>query len=207
MASEGKQKIGIMGGTFDPIHIGHLMLAEQAYDKFGLDKVLIMPAGNPPHKDNAVLGLTKHRVQMARLAIESNKHFELSLIEVERSGYTYTYETLVELKKENPEVDYYFIIGADSLLDFGKWREPFKICEYSTILVAARYNLSSIELKRQIDDVTNKYNGTIYSLETPNIDISSKLIRASISTGKSIKYYVTSDVERYIYKNNLYKHY
>jgi nicotinate-nucleotide adenylyltransferase len=207
MASEGKKKIGIMGGTFDPIHIGHLMLAEQAYDKFELDKVLIMPSGNPPHKDNAVSALSKHRVQMARLAIESNKHFELSLIEVERSGYTYTYETLEDLKKENPDVEYYFIIGADSLLDFDKWKEPKKICEDSTILVATRYNLSSIELKRQIDDVANKYNAKIYSLETPNIDISSKLIRTLVSTGKSIKYYVSNDVERYIYKNNLYKHY
>lgn len=184
MASEGKKKIGIMGGTFDPIHIGHLMLAEQAYDKFELDKVLIMPSGNPPHKDNAVSALSKHRVQMARLAIESNKHFELSLIEVERSGYTYTYETLEDLKKENPDVEYYFIIGADSLLDFDKWKEPKKICEDSTILVATRYNLSSIELKRQIDDVANKYNAKIYSLETPNIDISSKLIRTLVSTGK-----------------------
>lgn len=207
MASEGKKKIGIMGGTFDPIHIGHLMLAEQAYDKFDLDKVLIMPTGNPPHKDNAVSVPTKHRVQMARLAIENNKHFELSLVEVERSGYTYTYETLENLKKENPDVEYYFIIGADSLLDFDKWREPNKICEDATILVATRYNLSSKELKRQIEEVSNKYNAKIYSLETPNIDISSKLIRALVSTGKSIKYYVTSDVERYIYKNNLYKHY
>jgi nicotinate-nucleotide adenylyltransferase len=207
MVSEGKKKVGIMGGTFDPIHIGHLMLAEQAYDKFDLDKVLIMPTGNPPHKDNAVSVLTKHRVQMARLAIENNKHFELSLVEVERSGYTYTYETLENLKKENPDIEYYFIIGADSLLDFDKWREPSKICEDATILVATRYNLSSKELKRQIDEVSNKYNAKIYSLETPNIDISSKLIRTLVSTGKSIKYYVTSDVERYIYKNNLYKHY
>lgn len=207
MASEGKKKIGIMGGTFDPIHVGHLMLAEQAYDKFGLDKVLIMPTGNPPHKDNSVSALTKHRVQMARLAIENNKHFELSLVEVERSGYTYTYETLEELTRTNPDVDYYFIIGADSLLDFDKWKEPSKICQSTTLLVATRYNLSTKELDRQIDEVTHKYNANIHSLETPNIDISSKLIRTLVSTGKSIKYYVTNDVERYIYKNNLYKHY
>lgn len=206
MASEGKKKIGIMGGTFDPIHIGHLMLAEQAYDKFELDKVLIMPTGNPPHKDNAVSAQTKHRVQMARLAIGNNKHFELSLIEVERSGYTYTFETLQILTKENPNVEYYFIIGADSLLDFHKWREPGIICENATILVATRYNLNSKELDRLMDELAMKYNARIYPLETPNIDISSKLLRTMVSTGKSIKYYVTSDVERYIYKNNLYKH-
>lgn len=207
MPGEGKKKVGIMGGTFDPIHIGHLMLAEQAYDKFGLDKVLIMPTGNPPHKDNSVSATTKHRVQMARLAIENNKHFELSLIEVERSGYTYTYETLEELTKKNPDVEYYFIIGADSLLDFDKWKEPQRICQNATLLVATRYNLSSEELENQIDEVAHKYNAKIYSLETPNIDISSKLLRTLVNTGKSIKYYVTTDVERYIYKNKLYKHY
>ncbi|RDY32775.1 nicotinate-nucleotide adenylyltransferase [Lachnotalea glycerini] len=205
--SEGKTRIGIMGGTFDPIHVGHLMLAEQAYDKFNMDKILIMPAGNPPHKDNEVSALIKHRVSMVRLAIEGNKHFELSLIEVERSGYTYTYETLENLTKENSNIEYYFIIGADSLLELHKWKEPEKICRDCTILVATRYNLKSKELNKKIDEITKKYNAKIYLLDTPNIDLSSTYIRTAVSAGKSIKYYVTSDVERYIYKNNLYKHY
>jgi nicotinate-nucleotide adenylyltransferase len=207
MPSEGKTKIGIMGGTFDPIHVGHLMLAEQAYDKYDLDKILIMPAGHPPHKDHEVSALPKHRVQMVRLAIEGNKHFELSLVEVERSGYTYTYETLENLTKENPNVEYYFIIGADSLLEMHKWREPEKICKCATILVATRYHLQTKELKKTADEIAKKFNGNIHILDTPNIDLSSTYLRTSISAGKSIKYYVTGDVERYIYKNNLYKHY
>lgn len=207
MERECKKKIGIMGGTFDPIHVGHLMLAEQAYDKFNLDKVLIMPAGNPPHKSNEVSALTKHRVQMTRLAIEGNKHFELSLIEVERSGYTYTYETLEILTKENPDVEYYFILGADSLMEVNKWKETQRIFQCATILVATRYNLESKELNKKIKEVAKEYNGKIYLLDTPNIDLSSTLIRTLVSTGKSIKYYVTSDVERYIYKNKLYKHF
>lgn len=207
MKLEGKQKVGIMGGTFDPIHVGHLMLAEQAYDRFGLDKVLIMPTGNPPHKDGAVTALTKHRVQMSRLAIENNKHFELSLVEIERSGYTYTYETLEYLKQENPDTEYYFVMGADSLFNFEKWKEPAKICKNCVILAATRYNLSSAKLERQIEYLSSKYDAVIYRLETPNIDISSKLIRTSVSTGMSIKYYVPKDVENYIYKNKLYKHY
>lgn len=207
MERECKKKIGIMGGTFDPIHIGHLMLAEQAYDKFELDKVLIMPAGNPPHKDHEVSALTKHRVQMTRLAIEGNKHFELSTIEVERTGYTYTYETLENLKKENPDAEYYFILGADSLMEIHKWREPEKIFQCATVLVAARYNLESKELNNKIKEVAKEYQGKLYLLDTPNIDLSSTLIRTLVSAGKSIKYYVSGDVERYIYKNKLYKHF
>lgn len=207
MTSEGKNKIGIMGGTFDPIHVGHLMLAEQAYDKFDLNKILIMPAGNPPHKNNEVSALAKHRVQMTRLAIEGNKHFELSLIEVERSGYTYTYETLEKLTKENPDVEYYFIIGADSLYNLEEWKETDKICQKATLVVAARYNMDLKVLKKKIKEVADKYHCRIYLLDTPNIDLSSTLIRTAVSTGKSIKYYVPGDVERYIYKNKLYKHF
>ncbi|WP_099468237.1 nicotinate-nucleotide adenylyltransferase [Konateibacter massiliensis] len=207
MERECKKKVGIMGGTFDPIHVGHLMLAEQAYDRFELDKVLIMPAGKPPHKDNEVSALTKHRVQMTRLAIEGNKHFELSLVEVERSGYTYTFETLEKLTQENPDTEYYFIIGADSLLEIQKWKEPERIFQCATILVATRYNLESEDLKKKIKEIAKLYGGNIYLLDTPNIDLSSTQIRTLVSTGKSIKYYVTGDVERYIYKNKLYKHF
>ena len=114
---EKRKKIGIMGGTFDPIHIGHLILGETAYQQFHLDKVLFMPAGNPPHKrerkdraDNA------QRTEMVRRAITSNVHFELSLEEMEKKGLSYTYETLEHLKATHPDTDYYFILGADSCL-------------------------------------------------------------------------------------------
>lgn len=112
-----RKKIGIMGGTFDPIHMGHLILGEQSYEQFQLDKVLFMPSGNPPHKrDRAGRASDNQRVDMVRLAIEDNPHFELSLAEMHETGYTYTYRTLEELKEYNPDTDYYFIIGADSLL-------------------------------------------------------------------------------------------
>ena len=112
-----RKKIGIMGGTFDPIHMGHLILGEQSYEQFQLDKVLFMPSGNPPHKrDRAGRASDNQRVDMVRLAIEDNPHFELSLAEMHETGYTYTYRTLEELKEYNPDTDYYFIIGADSFL-------------------------------------------------------------------------------------------
>lgn len=199
------KKIGIMGGTFDPIHVGHLIMAEAAYENFELDKVLIMPSGNPPHKKNEVCATTRQRVAMTRLAIENNNHFELSLIEVERKGFTYTYETLEELKKNYSNAEIYFIMGADSLFSFEKWKNPEIICQNSIILVAVRYNLSSQEMDAQIKFLSEKYNADIRKLNTPNIDISSKMIRTKVAMKKTIKYFVPNDVENYIYINGLYK--
>ena len=124
-----RKRIGIMGGTFDPIHMGHLILGEKAYEQFSLDQVLFMPAGNPPHKRNrAGRASDEQRVEMVRRAINGNPHFALSLIEMNEEGYTYTYRTLENLKKEHPDTDYYFIIGADSLFSFETWMEPGRIC-------------------------------------------------------------------------------
>ena len=147
-----RKKIGIMGGTFDPIHMGHLILGEQSYEQFQLDKVLFMPSGNPPHKrDRAGRASDNQRVDMVRLAIEDNPHFELSLAEMHETGYTYTYRTLEELKEYNPDTDYYFIIGADSLFAFDEWMEPERICRACTLVVAVRdhasYAFAKIEKK------------------------------------------------------------
>ena len=128
--SKKMKKIGIMGGTFDPIHMGHLILGEKAYEQLGLDKVLFMPCGNPPHKRNRKGRATdEQRAKMVRLAIEDNPHFELSLIEMHEEGYTYTYRTLEQLNVENPDTEYYFIIGADSLYNFDTWREHLEALE------------------------------------------------------------------------------
>ncbi len=122
---EKRKRVGIMGGTFDPIHIGHLILGETAYEQFDLDQVFFMPAGNPPHKRNRLHRATdEQRSEMVRRAIASNPHFSLSLEEMNEDGFTYTYRTLERLKAEHPDTDYFFILGADSLFDFDKWREP-----------------------------------------------------------------------------------
>ena len=119
MSEKNRARIGIMGGTFDPIHIGHLILGETAYEQFHLDKVLFMPAGNPPHKKNRRGRATdEERVEMVRRAISGNEHFELSLIEMNEDGYTYTYRTLERMQQERKDADYYFIIGADTLYNF-----------------------------------------------------------------------------------------
>ena len=158
MAEKKRIKKGIMGGTFDPIHIGHLILGENAYLQFGLDSVLFMPSGNPPHKRGRTgRASTQERVDMVRLALADNPHFELSLIETHDQGYTYTKETLLRLTKENPDTDYYFIMGADSLFSFDSWLEPGEICRLATLVVAVRNHIHAEELDRQILYLKEKY--------------------------------------------------
>ena len=204
--SEKKKRIGIMGGTFDPIHIGHLILGETAYHQFHLDRILFMPAGNPPHKKVRENRATdRQMVDMVRLAIASNPHFSLSLEEMHREGYTYTYRTLERLKDQNPDTEYYFILGADSLYTFDEWREPERILRACTILVGTRNHTSDEKLDRVIGELEDKYQGNIQKLESLNIDISSEMIRSWIEKGRSLAYYVPDQVIDYIQKNNIYK--
>ena len=195
-----------MGGTFDPIHMGHLILGEQSYEQLHLDKVLFMPSGNPPHKRNRDGRASDcQRVEMVRLAIEDNPHFELSLTEMHETGYTYTYRTLEELNKQNPDTDYYFIIGADSLFAFEEWKEPGRICKACTLVVAVRNHTSSDELNREIKRLSEKYEGNFARLDTMNIDVSSHQIRQWISDEKSLKYYVPDKVISYMKENGIYR--
>ena len=134
-----RRKEGIMGGTFDPIHIGHLILGEAAYEQLGLDTVWFMPSGNPPHKKHREgRASDEQRAEMVRMAISGNPHFSLSLMEMEEEGYTYTYHTLERLREKHPDTDYYFIIGADSLRDFSTWMKPQRISDACTLVVAGR---------------------------------------------------------------------
>ena len=195
-----------MGGTFDPIHMGHLILGEQSFEQLHLDKVLFMPSGNPPHKRNrAGRASDGQRVDMVRLAIEDNPHFELSLAEMHETGYTYTYRTLEELKEQNPDTDYYFIIGADSLFTFDEWKEPARICRACTLVVAVRDHASSDELNQEIKRLSAEYEGRFTLLDTMNIDVSSHQIRSWVSKGISLKYYVPDPVISYMKENGIYR--
>ncbi len=198
-------KIGIMGGTFDPIHIGHLILGEAAQQQFNLDKILYMPAGNPPHKRNREGRATdEQRTEMVRLAIEDNPHFELSLMEMNSDGYSYTYRTLERFKAENPENEYYFIIGADSLYDFDQWKEPQRICDAGHIICATRNQTPSDEFQALLEKRRKQYNGDFLLLDSPNLDISSNNLRRMIAEGKSVRYYIRYAVIRYIKENKIY---
>ena len=201
-----KKKIGIMGGTFNPIHFGHLILAEAAYEQYHLDKVLIMPAKEPSHKTISDTITEEDRVEMVKRAIKGNDHFELSLLEINREGVTYTIDTLTELHEEDSEIEYYFIMGADSLFHFNSWKEPEKILKLTNILVANRDLSTFSALNSQIDYLSDKYDeANISLLDTPNLEISSHALRKRVRQNLSIKYYVPESVEEYIKDHGLYQ--
>ena len=194
-----------MGGTFDPIHIGHLILGECAYEEFGLDKVLFMPSGNPPHKkETSDRASNEHRTAMTSLAIASNPHFELSVLEMEREGYIYTNETLRILKEAHPDTEYYFIMGADSLFQFHEWRSPEIIAELAVLCVAVRDNVTDEKLDERIVWVEEMYHARILKMSVPNIDVSSTGIRRALAGRKSCRYFLPDCVIDYIQENGLY---
>lgn len=200
-----RKKIGIMGGTFDPIHMGHLILGEKAYEQLGLDKVWFMPSGNPPHKKNrAGCASDEQRVEMVKRAIADNPHFGLSLIEMHEEGYTYTYRTLETLKAQNPDTDYYFIIGADSLYNLETWKEPQRICQACTLVVATRNHTPIDALNQEMARLSKTLDGEFLRLDTMNIDVSSQLLRKWLREQKSLKYYVPNEVIRYIEEHHIY---
>ncbi len=202
----GRRKVGIMGGTFDPIHIGHLILGENAYEQFGLDSVLFMPSGNPPHKtDREGRASNEERVEMVRRAIADNDHFQLSLAEMHDQGYTYTRQTLEKLTAQEPDTDFYFIMGADSLLSFDQWKDPDQICKLCTIVVAVRDHLPQEELDQAILENIERYHADIRKLSTLNIDVSSRMIREWIANGKSCRYYTPDAVIEYIAEEGIYQ--
>ena len=201
-----KKKIGIMGGTFAPIHISHLILAEAAYQELELDVVRFLPSGNPPHKRHRDgRGSDEQRVQMVSLAIEGNPHFELSLEDMVKDEYSYTYRLLERFKEQNPDEELYFIIGADSLFDFDKWKKPDRICELCTLVVATRNQTAKEEIEAKINAMAEKYSGRFIKLHTPDLDISSNQIREWVAQNKSIRYYVPEAVRSYIEKQKMYK--
>lgn len=199
------KKVGILGGTFNPIHTGHLILAEHAYSEFDLDEILFIPTGVSYFKDPKIVADKKIRLDMTSAAIENNSHFALSTIETDRPGNSYTYETLEILKNQNPNTEYYLIAGADTLFQIDSWKNPDIIMKNAILLVSVREGQSLDELKAQANKLIDKYSADIRILECPYIDISSTAIRKRIAEGKSVKYMVADSTLEYIEKNGLYK--
>ncbi len=197
-------KIGIMGGTFNPIHNGHLFLAENAREYTGLDKVLFMPSKNPPHKELMSRVSEQERTDMIRLAIGDNPYFEFSDFELQREGYTYTADTLTLLHQENPGLQYFFIVGTDSLFQMQNWMRPETIFQYCTVLAAGREHVEENKILKHIDYLKNIFHADIQYVKMPIIDISSEHIRSRLAAGESVKYYLPDSVIQYISKNKLY---
>ena len=199
-------KIGIMGGTFDPIHNGHLMLGEYAYRQYIRDQIWFMPNGNPPHKSSETIeSQTKHRVEMVKLAIADTEYFVLQPYEVESKDVHCSYKTMEHFKEVYPEHEFYFIIGADSLFNLEKWVLPARLLKTCVLLAAYRDEKGTDEMLEQIRYLNQKYDADIRLLNTPNVDISSSDIRKLLKENKSIQQIVPESVKRYIENQQLYK--
>ena len=199
-----KKKTGIMGGTFNPIHNGHLLLAETAREILQLDQILFMPSGNSYMKDASAIASKKDRLQMTSLAIEGNPYFKLSTMETDREGATYTCDTLLELKQLLPEHELYFILGADSLFSIDRWRNPDVIMK-NCILTAAVRNGNMADIQSKANRLQESFDAKIQLLPERNIDISSTEIRERICLGKSVRYMLPEKVLQYIQEYELYQ--
>ena len=192
-----------MGGTFDPIHWGHLILAEQAREQFGLTKVLFVTAAEPPHKIGEPVTDARHRLEMTRLAIADNEHFECSTIEIDRPGPSYTIDTVKQIQEAyGRETSIYLLLGTDEGRDLMKWREPYEIQKLATIVVANRPGVPDSEVIRSLPE---DFAEGIVPLVMPGVDISSTDLRERVRSGRSIHYLVPTLVEDYVTQEGLYK--
>jgi len=197
-------KTGIMGGTFDPIHIGHLILAQAAYQQLELDRVLFIPAGRPPHKKDRKGASDEERTAMVELAVSGDPAFEVDLLEMESQEYSYTYITLEKLHRKYPHDDFYFIIGQDSLEKFETWREPARIVEQAHIVAADRPDCDISRMEYELERNRKKFGGDFISIECPDIQISSHEIRERMAAGLSCRYYVPDSVFDYMTEHHIY---
>lgn len=200
------KEIGILGGTFDPIHIGHTKLGIEAIKQFDLSEIWIIPAFNPPHKALKNVTSYEDRVNMIRLAIENLSQFKILEIEKMRGGKSYTSETLKELVSLYPKTRFSFIIGADSLYEIEDWHKPEEVMKFARLLVALRtYDKAYKSLVEQADYLKEKYNADIEIISYNKIDISSNEIRSLVSKNKDYSALVDEQVKKYIESNKLYK--
>ncbi len=216
-------KNGIFGGTFNPIHYGHLRAAEEVREKFNLTKIIFIPSKTPPLKTHDLLG-SEHRYKMTELAVSGNSFFEISDIEFKRVGKSFTVQTMEELRKELRDVDLYFILGIDAFLEIPTWWQPDRLMSIVDFIIIARPSFRFVDLlsspyidiprddlekldKEEIEfsRITLKSKRVATALKIPIMDISATEIRCRIRKGKSIKYLLPESVESYIISNKLYK--
>jgi len=191
-------KLGIFGGTFNPPHIGHLIVAEHVCDALRLDNIVFVPAATPPHKALDGIVAAAHRVEMLRRAIQGNPNFDISDIEIARGGVSFTVDTLQQLRDEHPSDEFFLLIGMDNLPEFPTWRSPERILELATVVVMTRPGFAA-------NDVPPDLKGRVRICPVPTIGIASSEIRARVKEGKSIRYLVADPVRDYIHHHNLYR--
>ena len=197
-------RVGIFGGTFNPPHLGHLVCAQEAYDQLGLDRVVLMPAGTPPHKPlppGAPDG--DARYELCRLAIADDERFDVSRIELDRPGRSYTVDTLRLLHARAPQDELTFIVGGDMAQTLARWREPEAILSLATLAVAERRGAKRAAIERALALLADA--GRIVFFEMPRLDISSSLVRARLAAGRPIRYLVPDAVADAIAVRGLYR--
>lgn len=199
-------KTGIMGGTFNPIHNGHLMLAEHVMEEFGLDEIWFMPNGNPPHKRQESIGTsTSDRLEMVRIAIGDCPKFSIQPYEAEKKTVSYSYQTMEEFRKSYPDRDFYFIIGADSLFQMETWGHPDRLLSCCTVIAAKRDSKETDQdMKKQISYLEGKYHAQILLSQSPVFEVSSSEIREMIQRNHPIEGLVPEGVADYIRENHIY---
>ena len=223
-------RVGLVGGTFDPIHLGHMLIAEEACARLALDEMVFIPTGQPWMKADTSLSAPHHRLNMIRLAILNNPFFRASSMEIDRPGPTYTVDTLSELHNQaGGSDDLYFVLGVDSLREFPRWKQPEKILELCSLIATPRPGYKKVDhgFLRGIDPSTSTFCAALPSksandpirsepgletsdhrvvfLEGPMVDISGTEIRRRVAKGLSVRYQVPDEVERYIYRYGLYR--
>lgn len=197
-------KLGIMGGTFDPIHYGHLAMAESAREIFKLEEVLFIPSARPPHKVGRQIASEAHRLMMTFLATKSNPYFNVSPMEMLRDGFSYTLDTINELhRKFGDSTELFFIIGSDALADLSTWHNSKELVGKAHFLTATR-PCTSLNFDSLVDFFGDVALSHIHQFDTPGLDISSTVIRDKIKAGKSVKYLLPEAVENYINNERLY---
>ena len=224
-------RIGIMGGTFDPIHLGHLRAAEEIYWAFGLDRIIFVPAARPPHKEEVVAASAMHRYEMVSLATVFTPYFTVSPIELQREGKSYSVETVREFQRlSGPDTNLYFVVGVDAFLEMSEWREAKELLMLARVIVTARpgwrldevEHLLAPEQRRLLGHPTFKYLKVsevdperveeapaprqVLLVEVVSLDIASREIRQLVEEGRSIRHLVPDTVAAYMAKNRLYQH-
>ena len=199
------KSFAILGGTFDPIHLGHIKTAKSILALTSVEKILFIPLGNPPHKDENNVSSAYHRLNMLNLAVEGEKDFLISTLEIERNGKTYTIDTIKELKKLlGNAIKFFFIIGTDELLLINTWKNYEELLKICSFIAVKRPGYKDKLLEDAVAFLTKNYDANIRIVEIPPVDVSSSEIRKNIKNGISIKGLIDEKVLNYIKENNLY---
>lgn len=196
------KKLGILGGTFNPPHLGHLILAETAADELNLDRIFVVPAANPPHKYGIPRAAAEHRLAMVQLAITGNPRFAVSSVDMDRPGPHYTTDMVQIFQNHYPQAEIYFLMGSDSLRDLLAWHNPQLLIELANLVVMQRPSIypNITQLSRELPGLLQR----VHFLNAPEIEISSTAIVDLLKSGRSVRYRVCAAVLRYIRENRLY---